>query len=68
MVTILIHLGDLGICSDAPMKDSTFNERFGITGYKFIQEEAYDWHKMVRSFPRFMIIEIQHQNPCHDDS
>ena len=30
---------------DAPKKDSIYNERFGITGYKFIQEnEAYNLH------------------------
>ena len=56
---------------DAPKKDSIFNERFGITGYKFIQEnEAYNFYKqwISKSFPRFMVIEIQHQNPYYDDS
>ena len=56
---------------DAPKKDTIFNERFGITGYKFIQEnEAYNFYKqwISKSFPRFMVIEIQHQNPYYDDS
>ena len=55
----------------APKKDTIFNERFGITGYKFIQEnEAYNFYKqwISKSFPRFMVIEIQHQNPYYDDS
>ena len=56
---------------DAPKIDSIFNERFGITGYKFIQQkEAYNFHNrwLSKSFPRFMVIEIQHQNPYYDDS
>ena len=56
---------------DASKTDSIFNERFGITGYKFIQEkEAHNFHNkwLSKSFPRFMVIEIQHQNPYYDDS
>ena len=56
---------------DAPKIDSIFNERFGITGYKFIQQkEAYNFHNrwLSKGFPRFMVIEIQHQNPYYDDS
>tara|TARA_B100000131_G_scaffold201796_1_gene193877 strand:- start:3651 stop:5435 length:1785 start_codon:yes stop_codon:yes gene_type:complete len=55
----------------APKKDTIFNSRFGITGYKYIQEkEAYDLYKnwISDDFPRFIAIEIQHQNPYYDDS
>ena len=55
----------------APKEDSIFNPRFGITGYKYIQEkEAYDFYRQWTSkdFPRFLVIEIQHQNPYYDDS
>lgn len=55
----------------APKEDSIFNPRFGITGYKYIQEkEAYDFYTQWTSkdFPRFLVIEIQHQNPYYDDS
>jgi len=55
----------------APKKDTIFSSRFGITGYKYIQEkEAYDFYQQWTSinFPRFLVIEIQHQNPYYDDS
>ena len=55
----------------APEKDTIYNSRFGITGYKYIQEkEAYDFYKKwtASNFPRFLVIEIQHQNPYYDDS
>ena len=55
----------------AAKEDSIFNPRFGITGYKYIQEkEAYDFYTQWTSkdFPRFLVIEIQHQNPYYDDS
>ena len=55
----------------APEKDTIYNSRFGITGYKYIQEkEAYDLYKnwISNDFPRFLAIEIQHQNPYYDDS
>ena len=55
----------------APEKDTIFSTRFGITGYKYIQEkEAYDFYKnwLSDDFPRFLVIEIQHQNPYYDDS
>ena len=55
----------------AAKEDSIFNPRFGITGYKYIQEkEAYDFYRQWTSkdFPRFLVIEIQHQNPYYDDS
>jgi hypothetical protein len=55
----------------APQEDGIFTSRFGITGYKYIQEkEAYDFYKnwVSKDFPRFLVIEIQHQNPYYDDS
>ena len=55
----------------ANKNDTIYSERFGITGYKFIQEkESYDFYKKwtSKNFPRFLVIEIQHQNPYYDDS
>ncbi|MGB2086353.1 MAG: hypothetical protein ACPHUE_04465 [Flavobacteriaceae bacterium] len=55
----------------APKKDNIYNSRFGITGYKYIQEkEAYDFYQKwtSKNFPRYLVIEIQHQNPYYDDS
>ena len=55
----------------APEEDTIYNSRFGITGYQYIQEkEAYDLYKnwISDDFPRFLAIEIQHQNPYYDDS
>ena len=55
----------------APKEDTIYNSRFGITGYKYIQQkEAYDlYHNWISNdFPRFIAIEIQHQNPYYDDS
>ena len=52
-------------------EDGIYNSRFGITGYQYIQEkEAYDFYSQWTSadFPRFIAIEIQHQNPYYDDS
>lgn len=51
--------------------DGVFNPRFGITGYQYIEEkEAYDFYTqwVSKDFPRFLAIEIQHQNPYYDDS
>ncbi|MEQ9426758.1 MAG: hypothetical protein RJQ09_20205 [Cyclobacteriaceae bacterium] len=51
--------------------DGVFNERFGIYGYEYIQQkEAYDLYQKWISpdFPRFLVIEIQHQTPFYDDS
>ena len=50
---------------------SDFTPRFGIYGYKRMQEqEAYDFYKRWTGpgFPRMLIIEIQHANPYYDDS
>jgi len=55
----------------APKQDTIFSSRFGITGYEFIQQkEAYDFynHWISEDFPRFIVLEIQHQNPYYDDS
>ena len=55
----------------APKEDTIYNSRFGITGYKYIQQkEAYDLYNnwISNDFPRFIAIEIQHQNPYYDDS
>jgi hypothetical protein len=50
---------------------SDYTPRFGMYGYKRIQEqEAYDFYKKWTGpdFPRMLIIEIQHANPFYDDS
>jgi hypothetical protein len=55
----------------ASPEDGIYNSRFGITGYEYIQQkEAYDLYQQWISpnFPRFIAIEIQHQNPYYDDS
>lgn len=55
----------------APKQDTIFNSRFGITGYEYIQQkEAFDFynHWISEDFPRFIVLEIQHQNPYYDDS
>ncbi len=55
----------------APKQDTIFSSRFGITGYEYIQQkEAYDFynHWISEDFPRFIVLEIQHQNPYYDDS
>ena len=48
-----------------------FSERFNLVGYNRIQqEEAYAFYQQWVSdtFPRFIVIEIQHANPYYDDS
>lgn len=48
-----------------------FSERFNVRGYnRVVQEEQYDFYKkwVSDTFPRFIIIEIQHANPYYDDS
>jgi hypothetical protein len=55
----------------APENDDVYNARFGITGYEYIQQkEAHDFYQQWVSddFPRFIAVEIQHQNPYYDDS
>ena len=56
---------------DADPNDSTYSDRFRIYSYEFIQQkEAHDFYKrwVSKDFPRYVIIEIQHQNPYYDDS
>lgn len=56
---------------DADPNDSIYNARFRIYGYNYIQQkEAYDFYKKWTGpeFPRYLVIEIQHQNPYYDDS
>jgi hypothetical protein len=55
----------------ANIDTSDYSERFKIYGYKKIQEEeAYKFYKQWTSdtFPKFLIIEIQHATPYYDDS
>jgi Putative esterase len=55
----------------ANMDTSDYSERFKIYGYnKFQQEEAHRFYKQWTSdtFPRFLIVEIQHATPYYDDS
>lgn len=56
---------------DPMLDDKEYSERFKIYGYnKFQQQEAYDFYKSWTSdtFPRFIVIEIQHPTPYYDDS
>jgi hypothetical protein len=48
-----------------------YSERFHISGYNRIQEQyAYEFFKEWKgpSFPRVIVMEIQHANPYYDDS
>lgn len=48
-----------------------YSERFGVDCYNRIQQhEAHDFYRTWTSdtFPRFLIIEVQHANPYYDDS
>jgi hypothetical protein len=54
-----------------PDLECEYSERFRIDCYNRIQqEEAYAFYQRWISpdFPRFLVIEIQHQNPFYDDS
>jgi hypothetical protein len=63
-----------GFSTEAPdpnMDTSDYSDRFHIYGYKkLMAQEAYNFYKQWTSptFPRFLIIEIQHANPYYDDS
>lgn len=66
---------DFGGFSETPppanMDTTDYSARFGIYGYKKFQaQESYNFYKQWTSatFPRFLIIEIQHANPYYDDS
>jgi hypothetical protein len=48
-----------------------YSERFHISGYNRIQqEEAYKFYKqwIAPSFPRYLVVKLQHANPYYDDS
>ncbi len=48
-----------------------YSERFHLAGYNRIQqEEAYKFYQqwISPSFPRYLVVEIQHANPYYDDS
>ncbi len=48
-----------------------YSERFRISGYnKIQQEESHNFYKtwVSDTFPRFLVLEIQHANPYYDDS
>ncbi|MEK7253973.1 MAG: alpha/beta hydrolase-fold protein, partial [Bacteroidota bacterium] len=54
-----------------PNMKPDYSDRFHISGYnKIQQEEAYQFYQtwVSDTFPRFIIIEIQHANPYYDDS
>lgn len=56
---------------DPNMDTTDYSERFGIYGYKKIeQQEAYNFYQqwISKNFPRFLVIEIQHATPYYDDS
>jgi len=55
----------------ADMDTTDYSDRFGIYGYNKIQaQEAYNFFKQwtSKTFPRFLVVEIQHANPYYDDS
>ena len=48
-----------------------YSERFHLEGYnRIVEEQAYQFYKdwTGPTFPRFLIVEIQHANPYYDDS
>jgi hypothetical protein len=54
-----------------PSLKPEYSERFKIEGYnKIVEEEAHKFYQEWTgpSFPRVIIIEIQHANPYYDDS
>ncbi len=54
-----------------PDLEPDYSSRFRMEGYnKIQQQEAYDFYKqwISEDFPRFLAIEIQHDNPYYDDS
>jgi hypothetical protein len=62
-----------GFREDPPDPDlqPDFSERFRMEGYnKIQQEEAHNFYQtwIGPDFPRYIVIEIQHQNPYYDDS
>lgn len=56
---------------DPNMDTTDYSARFGIYGYKKIeQQEAYNFYQqwISKNFPRFIVIEIQHPTPYYDGS
>jgi hypothetical protein len=54
-----------------PTVPCEYSERFRLDCYNRIEDqEAYDFYRTwtSRDFPRFLVIEIQHDNPYYDDS
>ena len=54
-----------------PSLKPDYSERFHLAGYNRIQQaEAYHLYQtwISASFPRFIVIEIEHANPYYDDS
>jgi hypothetical protein len=54
-----------------PNLEPDYSDRFKLRGYNKIQQDyAYKFYQewIGPSFPRFVIIEIQHANPFYDDS
>ena len=54
-----------------PNLKPTYNERFKISGYNQLrQEEAYAFYKkwVSDTFPRYIVMLVQHANPFYDDS
>lgn len=54
-----------------PDLEPDYSTRFSLAGYNRIQQqEAYDFYQQWISddFPRYLAIEIQHDNPYYDDS
>lgn len=55
----------------ADMDTTDFSERFKVYGYeKFQKQEAFDMYQkwISDTFPRYLVIEIQHPTPYYDDS
>ncbi len=55
----------------ADMDTKDYSERFKVYGYnKFQKQEAYNFYKkwVSDTFPRYLVVEIQHPTPYYDDS
>ena len=63
--------GDFRTTPPDPNLKPDYSDRFHLAGYnKIQQEEAYSEYKqwIAPSFPRVLVIQIQHANPFYDDS
>ncbi len=64
-------LGGFRTTPPDPDAEPEYSARFDIDGYNIIQQqEAYEFYQTWTddSFPRFIVIEIQHPTPYYDDS